>query len=211
VVEPAEVADDRREGRRHDRLVERGQQQHEHQREEDQADARLPCILRGHHGVETSIILKQLRCAIIPLMARSDPAQTILDELSGLVRELSRISGGPDDAPPMTATQRLALFELSGVDALRLNDLAQRMGVSAPTASRAVDVLAGLGLVERVVDPADRRAVRIAPTPRGRTLVEERKARVYEAFRPAAAALPASDRRELARLLARLAGELRGT
>ena len=41
VRDPAEVADDRRQRRRDDRLVERGEQQHEEQRGEDQADARL--------------------------------------------------------------------------------------------------------------------------------------------------------------------------
>ena len=41
VLDPAEVADDRRQRRRDDRLVERGEQQHEHQRDEDQADTGL--------------------------------------------------------------------------------------------------------------------------------------------------------------------------
>ena len=41
VGDAAEVADDGRQRGRDDRLVERGEQQHEHQREEDQAEARL--------------------------------------------------------------------------------------------------------------------------------------------------------------------------
>ena len=53
----------------------------------------------------------------------------------------------------MTATQRLALFELVDQGPLRLNDLAVRMGTSAPTASRAVDALDELGLVDRKPDP----------------------------------------------------------
>ena len=44
---------------------------------------------------------------------------------------------------------------------LRLNDLADRMGTTAPTASRAVDALVELGLVERARRPGDRRAVQI--------------------------------------------------
>src|SRR6478672_4313704 len=135
-------------------------------------------------------------------MTRTDPGERILDELGRLIRRLSRISGGPDDGPAMTATQRLALFELVESGPLRLNDLAQRMGTSAPTASRAVDVLAELGLVERNPDPTDRRAITIELTEGGRRTVEERKARVYAAFRPAAAALPPADREQLAELLA---------
>jgi DNA-binding MarR family transcriptional regulator len=108
----------------------------------------------------------------------------------------------------MTASQRLALFELVESGPLRLIDLAPRMGTSAPTASRAVDALAELGLVERDPDPTDRRAITIELTEEGRRSVEERKARVYAAFRPAAAALSPADREQLATLLARLAAEL---
>ena len=141
-------------------------------------------------------------------MTNTDPGQRILEELSRLIRQLSRISGGPDDGPAMTATQRLALFDLVDSGPLRLNDLAQRMGTSAPTASRAVDALDELGLVERHPDPTDRRAITIELTDNGRRSVEERKARVYAAFRPAAAALSPADREKLAELLARLTAEL---
>jgi DNA-binding MarR family transcriptional regulator len=141
-------------------------------------------------------------------MTRSDPSTRILDELSRLIRQLSRLSGGPDEGPPLTATQRLALFELVDQGPLRLNDLAVRMGTSAPTASRAVDALDELGLVDRKADPEDRRALQLDLTPEGRRSVEERKARVLEAVRPAVAELPAADREQLARLLARLADEL---
>jgi len=141
-------------------------------------------------------------------VAKADPGKRILEELSRLIRQLSRISGGPDDGPAMTATQRLALFDLVEGGPLRLNDLAQRMGTSAPTASRAVDALDELGLVERHPDPTDRRAITIELTDNGRRSVEERKARVYAAFRPAAAALSPAEREQLAELLARLAAEL---
>jgi DNA-binding MarR family transcriptional regulator len=141
-------------------------------------------------------------------VTKTDPGERILEELGRLIRQLSRISGGPDDGPAMTATQRLALFELVDSGPLRLNDLAQRMGTSAPTASRAVDALVELALVERHPDPTDRRAITIELTADGRRSVEERKARVYAAFRPAAAALSPADREQLAQLLARLAAQL---
>ena len=143
-------------------------------------------------------------------MTRRDPTEQVLDELSRLIRQLSRLSGGPDDGPPLTATQRLALFELVDQGPLRLNDLAARMGASAPTASRAVDALDDLGLVDRKPDPDDRRALQLDLTPEGRRSVEERKARVLEAFRPAVATLPGAERERLAVLLARLADELAG-
>src|SRR4051812_28500820 len=141
-------------------------------------------------------------------MTRRDPSTQILDELSRLIRQLSRLSGGPDEGPSLTATQRLALFELVDQGPLRLNDLAARMGTSAPTASRAVDALDELGLVDRQPDPDDRRALQLDLTPEGRRSVDERKARVLEAVRPAVGALPAQDRERLAVLLARLSDEL---
>ena len=128
----------------------------------------------------------------------------ILDQLGRLLRQLTRIVGGADDGPAMTATQRIALIEIADSGPLRLNDLAARMGTSAPTASRAVDFLDEHGFVARATDADDRRAVRIELTPAGRDLVEERKARASIAFEPAVAALPAADRKKLLELLARM-------
>ena len=137
-----------------------------------------------------------------------DATRQILEALSAVTRQLARASGGPEDGPPMTSTQRLALFETVIGGPLRLSELAERMGSTAPTASRAVDGLVDLGLLERLPDPADRRAVRIDDTEQGRLDVEVRKARVAAALEPAVAALSAQDRARLATLLERLAGEL---
>ena len=105
----------------------------------------------------------------------------------------------------MTSTQRLALFETATGGPLRLSELAERMGTTAPTASRAVDGLVELGLLERLPDPDDRRAVSIDVTGPGRARIEERMARAADALEPAVAALSAQDRARLAALLARLA------
>jgi DNA-binding MarR family transcriptional regulator len=133
-----------------------------------------------------------------------DETVQILLDLSRLLRNLTRLVGGADDGPPMTATQRIALVELGDAGALRLNDLATRMGVSAPTASRSVDVLHELGLVERVVDQHDRRAVNIDLTEQGKAMLDERKTRASEAFMPAVAVLSRDDRKQLSALLRRM-------
>jgi DNA-binding MarR family transcriptional regulator len=130
-------------------------------------------------------------------------------DLSRLIRKLSRATGGPDDNPPMTATQRLALFEVGDGGPLRLNDLADRMGLSPPTASRSVDVLHELGLVERIPDPDDRRALQIDLTGAGKRLLAQRKAKAEAAFAPAVAALSASERATLSRLLRRVTEAVR--
>jgi len=122
-----------------------------------------------------------------------------------LTRQLARATGEPDDGPPMTSTQRFALFETGIAGPLRLTDLADRIGTSAPTASRAVDGLVDVGLLARLPDPEDRRAVRIDVTRRGRELLEARKARAAEAIEPAIAELSGKDLDQLAALLTRLA------
>ena len=134
---------------------------------------------------------------------------TIIEQLGKLLRQLTRLAGGADDGLAMTATQRIALVELGEEGATRLNDLAQRIGTSMPTASRAVDALEGHGLAKRAPDPADRRALRIELTPKGRRLLDERLARGAEAFEPAVAALSAAERKQLLALLARMTDALR--
>jgi DNA-binding MarR family transcriptional regulator len=144
-------------------------------------------------------------------MTQTSPTETfqILEALSALTRELTRASGGPDDGPPMTSNQRLALFEVAVRGPVRLSELADRMGITAPTASRAVDALVEHGLLERRTDPDDRRAVRIDLTRPGRKRVEERRARAASALEPIVSALSAEDRAQLAALLTRLTDELR--
>ena len=141
-------------------------------------------------------------------MSASADTTVILDQLGKLLRMLTSMTGGADDGPAMTATQRISLIEIADAGPLRLNDLATRIGTSAPTASRTVDTLDDLGLVARETDPADRRAVRIELTPAGRRLVDERKARAAAAFEPAVGALTGPDRKQLLDLLSRMTAAL---
>jgi DNA-binding MarR family transcriptional regulator len=142
-------------------------------------------------------------------MTSATDTRRILRGLSGLIRQLTRITGGPEEGPAMTNTQRLALYELALGGPRRLNDLADRMAVSAPTASRAVDALVELGLVERVPDPTDRRALQIDVTAAGRQRADEREALVSAALAPAVAKLSRAEREQLSELLARLTASLR--
>ena len=139
------------------------------------------------------------------MAAANDCESQLLDVLGRIVRRLTRLSGGLDEGPALTATQRVALIEtLEAAEPIRLHDLAERLGVTAPTASRAVDGLVEHGVLERRPDPDDRRAVRISLTGEGRSLVEERKSRVLAAFLPAAAAMAPTDQERLIELLAEL-------
>jgi DNA-binding MarR family transcriptional regulator len=145
----------------------------------------------------------------VPVSRRHETDTTaILDQLGRLLRRLTRLTGGADDGPAMTATQRIALVELGEDGPMRLGELADRMGTSTPTASRAVDALDQLGLAKRAPSPADRRALSIEVTEAGRALLAERYARAGNAFAPAAGALSAEERHELVRLLERMTAAL---
>jgi DNA-binding MarR family transcriptional regulator len=135
-------------------------------------------------------------------------AQDLLRELRELFRHVVRTDRVVADDAPLTATQRLALSELADGGPMRLHELAARMATTPATASRSVDALVATRLVERVADRADRRAVQIDVTRRGRARIERRRAEATRAFVPALARMPQHDREELVRLIAGLNAEL---
>jgi DNA-binding MarR family transcriptional regulator len=122
------------------------------------------------------------------------------DEIARLFAHLTRRARVDGEELALTATQRLALSEIAVNAPLRLHDLAARMAVSDATASRAVDVLVGAGLVERTPDAQDRRAVVIRPTPLGSERIRARRSQVERALRK----LAPGERKQLTDLLGRL-------
>ena len=70
----------------------------------------------------------------------------------------------------LTMGQLKALFALADA-ALTVGQLAERMGLSKPTASQLVDRLVQLGLVARTEDPDDRRRARLSLSDAGRVRV----------------------------------------
>jgi DNA-binding MarR family transcriptional regulator len=110
-------------------------------------------------------------------------AEALLDEINELFAIMLRISRrveNPDE--PLTATQRLALFETTMVGPIRLTLLAGRMDTTAATVSRAVDALERYGLVTRKPDPADGRAVLLTATAKGVRWTQDRRAITLNQF-----------------------------
>lgn len=89
--------------------------------------------------------------------------------LAGMVQigRTFRVAGQRSGQQSLTGTKYGFLQHLSHCDA-RLTELAHRLLVSAPVASRAVDALEAEGMLERHTDPADARASLISITERGR-------------------------------------------
>jgi DNA-binding MarR family transcriptional regulator len=102
---------------------------------------------------------------------------------------------------------RLLLAIASGAAAetsTRMSDIALDVGVTARTITTMVDALERDGLVERLPDPRDRRAISLALTEAGEVLVPRVQAAMDEISAAVAAPLSDADQETLHNLLTRL-------
>jgi len=100
------------------------------------------------------------------------------------------------------------LGKLSAVGTMRVNDLADRIGLDASTVSRHVRALEDDGLVARDIDPDDRRAASVRITDRGLEFMHEAIAIRGQILADATADWSSADREQLAILMSRLARTL---
>lgn len=98
-------------------------------------------------------------------MTTAAPAVPETAELAGRLRiaagRIARDGLGQKRVDGMTPSRITALAVLAAEGPLRMGELAARLGISAPTASRLVECLAERGFIQRVTDPADHRATRV--------------------------------------------------
>ncbi len=85
-----------------------------------------------------------------------------------------------------------------------LGALAERVGISLPAASRAVDALLARGFVERREDPEDRRARRVRILAPGLAVTRQLLDARLSHFESFAAALPSRDAERLAAAVSRV-------
>ncbi|MEU1313375.1 MarR family transcriptional regulator [Streptomyces cinnamoneus] len=90
----------------------------------------------------------------------------------------------------------------------RVGEIATEMQVEGPHATRHVQRLEKKGLVERVVDPKDRRARLIGITPAGADIADRYRAVVMGWLAQAFAHWSEHDRQELIRLAGRMADDV---
>jgi DNA-binding MarR family transcriptional regulator len=110
----------------------------------------------------------------------------------------------------LTPSQWSALATVETHQPVRVGDVADREGVSAPTATRVVASLEALGLVGREVDPQDRRSAHVSLTDAGREKLELARNLRTAALSKRLLALPPDDMAQLAGaipLLERLVAE----
>jgi DNA-binding MarR family transcriptional regulator len=104
-------------------------------------------------------------------------AKSVADRLhSGAIHLLRRVRR-QDEATGLTAARASALSVIVFGGPLPLGDLARAEQVSAPTMSRLIQGLVRDGLVQREVDPKDRRIVRLRATSKGARLLQQGRQR----------------------------------
>jgi DNA-binding MarR family transcriptional regulator len=113
-----------------------------------------------------------------------------------LARQLRQHSPGG-----LTPSQWSALVSVEDHESLRIGDLADREGVSAPTATRLVASLEEAGLLSRTTDPADRRTAYVGLTDAGREKLEWSRQVRTASLVQRLLAMPETDVRQLIELL----------
>ncbi|KAA0940595.1 MarR family transcriptional regulator [Streptomyces apricus] len=102
-------------------------------------------------------------------------AEQVLDAVEGLV--MLWFSAAEDSIPRMSTRQLLALQTVHRLPELNLTTLAEHLGIALPTASRLCDRLEAAGLLQRTVQPFNRREVQLLVTQQGRRLLADVTAR----------------------------------
>jgi DNA-binding MarR family transcriptional regulator len=116
--------------------------------------------------------------------------------IARLARQLRQQSPGG-----LSPSQWAALASVEEHEPLRIGDLADREGVSAPTATRLVASLEELGLLARTTDPADRRTAYVSLTEAGHEKLEWARGVRTASLAQRLSAMPEADVRAVVELL----------
>ena len=101
----------------------------------------------------------------------SSNSSEVADAIHSAAIRVLRIVRAADAKAEIGPAQLSALSVLVFAGPKTLGELSDAEQVKAPTMSRIVQALVRQGLADRVRLPEDRRAVQIAPTPKGRKLL----------------------------------------
>lgn len=140
-------------------------------------------------------------------VAQPDRADDGTDNLVTALLTASRVLVGvsarslAEVAESLTMTQFRLLVVLTNEGTVRLNQLADSLGVNASTALRTVDRLVAANLVSRTENPLDRREVQLSATEAGLRIVERatdlRRAEIARIVE----SMPVTRRREIVKAL----------
>jgi DNA-binding MarR family transcriptional regulator len=134
-----------------------------------------------------------------------DLATEVADLLHHVNHAIRRRAAAEAEPNGVTSSQMRAMRMLVRRDTpMRMSELAGALGIVRRSATSVVDDLESLGLVERVDDPADRRAVGVQLTSAGRKVMADARRRRRTAAGRVLAPLSESDLKTLRTLLRRV-------
>ncbi len=142
----------------------------------------------------------------LPCTGSNPDTQRVLDSIRRIVQTLRVASRAAESRYGLTAAQLFVMQKLAENRAASLNELAARTLTHQSSVSVVVQKLVERQLVARRAAREDARRVLLSLTPAGRALVRKAPLAAQERLIAAVNALPAAQRRELARLLSRVAG-----
>ena len=117
---------------------------------------------------------------------RTAALETLAQAFKGALAALRRMRGRETHNPgELSYAQYGLLFGLGEGQPLSTRELALAADVSPATATEMLDSLAAAGLVQRIRSDRDKRIVHTSLTPRGKALIEERRARYEPRWRAA--------------------------
>lgn len=134
-------------------------------------------------------------------MTPDEPLAELFWAVARRLRGISREALSPWAVNP---SQSRAVRVLAHHDALRLGDLAARLRIAPRSVTEVVDDLEARELVERLPDPADRRATLVRLTGGGREVASGIKAARAAEAESYFDRLDTADRADLARILRKL-------
>ncbi|PJN35599.1 MarR family transcriptional regulator [Streptomyces sp. CB02959] len=140
-----------------------------------------------------------------PAELSADDLHETVEEVAAAVMTASRLFVAlsaralAETEPTLTLPQLRTLVVLHGEGPVKLAALAAGLDVNPSTAMRMVDKLEARGLVDRQLNPGNRREVILALKPHGRRLVEKVLAHRHQEIQAIVASLPTERRAELVR------------
>ncbi|OGX35530.1 MAG: hypothetical protein A3C36_05490 [Omnitrophica WOR_2 bacterium RIFCSPHIGHO2_02_FULL_52_10] len=135
-------------------------------------------------------------------MARID---LIAEEVAMLMPMIARrILLGFFQSVSITQTQIFTIITIAEGAPIRLSELSQKLNISAPTVTGIVDRLEKLAYVRRIPDRADRRAINVDLTPKGRALAQKFKSTIKSKWKELLAQLPEKEQEQYAAILRKI-------
>ena len=128
-----------------------------------------------------------------------------LEEFFSAVRRSRARAAREAGAGELTVSQYQLLSDLAEGSERSVGELAEAAAVTTPTATRMLDGLVRAGVAERRQSTTDRRVVTVTLTAKGQRLMKRKQAVVDAKRRALFESLTPSERRQVERLLGRLA------